>query len=100
MRILASQLVSSLILATSFARADVVSSEDLRYCLELQSNNDIAKCAGEISAGNKGTPLSKQEIDEILSRERASAPVRTIESPAPEMPGKETLPEQVEGDSE
>ena len=100
-------LISTLILAASAARAAEERSEDLRYCLKLQTNHAIAKCAGEISAGNKGKTLSKEEVDKMLSREQASDPAITQESqgthapdtPATEsdQPGDISLPEKTEG---
>ena len=100
-------LFRSLILAASVARAADDRSEDLRYCLKLQTNHAIAKCAGEISAGNKGKTLSKEEVDKMLSREQASEPAITQESqgthapdtPATEsdQPGDISLPEKTEG---
>ena len=77
---LPSLLAITLLLATSLARAEVNSSDDLRYCLELQSNYEIAKCAGEISAGNKGKPFSKEEVGRMLEKEQTSAPVGETES--------------------
>lgn len=82
MKIFASLLVSTLFMATTIARAEADSTDDLRYCLGLQSNYEIAKCAGEISPGSKGKPYSKQEVDKILSEEQASVPASTIESSA------------------
>jgi hypothetical protein len=95
-------LAITLFLATSLAGAEAVSSGDLRYCLELQSNYEIAKCAGEISAGSKGRPFSKEEVDKILSEEQASAPTSPNESsdtPATDNHIKDLLLEQDEGSS-
>jgi len=99
---LSSLLAITLLLATSLARAEDDSSGDLRYCLELQSNYEIAKCAGEISAGSKGRPYSKDEVDKILSEEQASAPISPNESsgmPATDNHIKDMLLEQDEGSS-
>lgn len=78
---LASLLALTLLLSSplSLAEADR-SSSDIRYCLGMKSNHEIAKCAGEISPGNKGKPLSRKEAERILSRENASAPASTNES--------------------
>jgi len=97
----ASLLAVTLILASSSAWAEADRSADLRYCLDLKSNDEIAKCAGEISAGNKGKPLSKEEVEKILSREKASAPVSANESsgtPATssDKPRKDSLPDKTE----
>lgn len=71
-------LAATLPLAYSIARADAGSSADLRYCLDLPTDQQIAKCAGEISAGSKKKPYSKEEVDRILSeRNAASAPAST-----------------------
>lgn len=67
-------LAATLPLAYSIARADAGSSADLRYCLDLPTDQQIAKCAGEISPGAKKTPYSKEEVDRILSERAASAP--------------------------
>lgn len=66
-------LAATLPLAYSFARADAGSSADLRYCLDLPTDQQIAKCAGEISAGGKKKPYSKEEVDRILSERNASS---------------------------
>jgi hypothetical protein len=99
---LLSLLVITLLFATSLARAEDDSSGDLRYCLELQSNYEIAKCAGEISAGIKGKPYTKEEVDKKLSEQQAKMPATPIESS--EMPAsgnqiKDILLEQDEGSS-
>jgi hypothetical protein len=90
----------ALLIAAPLAGAEDESSDDLRYCLKLQSNQDIAKCAGEISAGGKGKPYSKEEVDKILSEEQASAPTSPSESPDTPEPGnqiKDLLLENDEG---
>ncbi|MEO8331856.1 MAG: hypothetical protein ABI479_05440 [Gallionella sp.] len=95
-------LVSILILSTTIARAEGDSSDDLRYCLELQSNHEIAKCAGEITAGSKGRTFTKEEVDKILSEKQANAPLNANESsgtPATDNPGKDLLLEQDKGSS-
>jgi hypothetical protein len=93
-------LALTLLMTTSLARAEEDSSHDLRYCLELQSNYEIAKCAGEVSAGNKGRPYSKEEVDKILSKEQPGVPVSPGESsdtPAAGNHIKDMLLEQDEG---
>ena len=98
----ASLLAVTLLLTSSSAWAEADRSADLRYCLDLKSNEEIAKCAGEISAGDKGKPLSKEEAEKILSKEQASAPASTNESsgtPATDKPGKESLPEKTGSNS-
>ena len=92
-------LASILLLAASFAIADENNPDDLRYCLELQSNYDIAKCAGEVSAGSKGRPYTKEEVDKLLSEQQARAPDRPDEPkeiPDTEVPVKDMLMEQEE----
>ncbi|MFZ5524541.1 MAG: hypothetical protein ACOY9D_10750 [Pseudomonadota bacterium] len=104
---LPSLLAITLLMATPLAVAEDDSPDDLRYCLELQSNYEIAKCAGEVSAGGKGRPYSREEVNKILSGERASAPISPNESsdtpvsdkPAPDDQVKDLLLEQDEGGS-
>jgi len=100
MSILPSLLAITLLIATPLAGAEEVGSDDLRYCLELQSNYEIAKCAGEVSAGGKGKPYSKEEVDKILSEQQASAPTSPNEppdTPVPENQIKDLLMENDEG---
>jgi len=76
-----SLLVSvTLIILSSYAKAEEASADDLRYCLGLRSNYEIAKCAGEISAGSKGKPYTKEEVDKMLSEQPANMPPTPIES--------------------
>jgi hypothetical protein len=96
--------VASLLMASSFALAEADSSNDLRYCLDLPSDQQIAKCAGEISAGNKGRPFSKEEVDKILYKEKTSAPINANESSgtpatASDKPSKDLLPRKTESNS-
>ena len=71
----ASLLAIALLLANSSTWAEADSSTDLRYCLDLKTNDEIAKCAGEISPGEKGKAFSKEKVEEILSKEKTGAPV-------------------------
>ena len=80
MNTLTSLFAITLLLVSSSAWAEADSSADLRYCLDLKSNEEIAKCAGEISPGNKGKPFSKETVDKILEKQKASAPPGTKES--------------------
>lgn len=75
MKLFTTLLIPALLLATSFAWAEVDEMVDLRYCLALQSNDEIAKCAGETAAGAKGKPYTKDEVDMILSKLQAAMPV-------------------------
>lgn len=101
---LASLLAISLLLASSLSWSEVDrSSSDVRYCLDLESNDEIAKCAGEIAPGNKGKPLSREEAEKILSRKRPGAPVSANESSGIPLttidrPGKD-FPEKTESPS-
>jgi len=91
-----------LLLMTSPSKAENDSSDDLRYCLELQSNYEIAKCSGEISAGNKGKPYSKEKVDKILSEQQArppASPVNSSDMPSVENQIKDVLLEQDDGNS-
>ena len=90
---LASLLAVTPLLAISFAwaedeRPENDRSEDLRYCLELPTAQQIAKCSGEISAGNKGRTYSRTEVERILAEERARAPAGTDNPPG--MPAAES----------
>ncbi len=55
---------------------------NLTYCLDLKSNAEIAKCAGEGSAGNKGKPYTKEDVEKLLSEEQAAAPAGKPAAPA------------------
>lgn len=55
-------LISTLFLASSSAWAKVDSSSDLRHCLDLQSNIEIAKCAGELTPRKTDKPSSKKDV--------------------------------------
>jgi hypothetical protein len=68
------------LLTSAFARAEADSPDDLRYCLELPSAQQIAKCAGEISAGSKAQTYSKEEVERILSDAQANTPASTSDS--------------------
>ena len=97
-------LAASLLMSSSLARAEADSSNDLRYCLDLPSDQQIAKCSGEISAGNKGRPFSKKEVDRILSKEKTSAPISAnISAGTPaagsDKPGEDLLPGKTESNS-
>lgn len=99
---IASLLAATLLLASSSAWAEADRSADLRYCLEMKSNEEIAKCAGEIAAGDKGKPLSKAEVQQILSKEQANAPASQNESsgtPATDKPVKDLVPEKTESNT-
>lgn len=104
MNTLTSLFAITLLLVSSSARAEADSSADLRYCLDLKSNEEIAKCAGEISPGNKGKPFSKETVDQILEKEKASSPPGTKESSgtpanASDKPGKDLLPKNTESNT-
>ena len=87
MKIFTTLLIPALFLGASFAWAEIDEPVDLRYCLELQSNYEIAKCAGEVSPGSKGKPYSKEEVDMILSELQATATMSKNDLPVtPAMP--------------
>ena len=90
----ASLLTVTLLLASSSAWAEANRSADLRYCLDMKSNDEIAKCAGEISPDKRGKPFSKEEVEKILSKEKTSAPTT-----ASDKPGKGLLPRKTESKS-
>lgn len=66
---LSSLIAAMLLLSSSMAGAEATDKDDLRYCLELPSDKEIAKCAGEISAGAKGQPFSREQVEKILAEE-------------------------------
>ena len=99
-----SLLAVTLLLASSSAWAEADNSADLRYCLDMKSNHEIAKCAGEISPSKKGKPFSREEVEKILDQEKTSAPVSAHEpsgTPATtsDNPGKNLLPGKTESNS-
>ncbi len=85
MKMLASPVALILLSLITPALAETGNPADLRYCLELKSNEAIAKCAGEISPGPKGKPMSRQEAERALEKEQMSTPTprgATSEAPA------------------
>lgn len=100
----ASLLAVILPLASSFAWAEADGSEDLRYCLDLPTAQEIAKCSGEVSPGSKGRTYSREEVERILSEEKANAPSSASDPPgspvtAGDNPDKDSLPETTESSS-
>ena len=95
----------SLLLVSAFALAEEDRGYDLRYCLDLPTVEEIAKCSGEISPGDKGRTYSREEVERILSREQAVAPVTMgaaseasaiTTTPVVNQPIDDALPEQSE----
>lgn len=70
----------TLLLASSMACAEGNGSSDLRYCLDLESNYEIAKCAGETSPGRKAKPYSRAKVEEILDKGKTAAPAGSNKS--------------------
>lgn len=66
--------MTPLLFASSFSRAASDNSSDLRYCLDLPTVQQIAKCSGEISAGSKHPTYTKEEVERIISEEKAKMP--------------------------
>ncbi len=87
-----SLFAASLLLASASAWSETATTPDLTYCLELKSNADIAKCAGETTSRNQAKPMSRTEVDKLLSQEKAAAPAApapapvAAEPPAPSQP--------------
>lgn len=100
MNIFTSLLATTLFLASSLSWAEADrSTSDVRYCLDLKSNDEIAKCAGEVSPGNKGKPFPKEKVEKILSGEKTIVPVIANEpsgtpASASDKPAKDLLPEK------
>lgn len=93
----ASLFAVTLLLASSSTWAEADRSADLRYCLDMKSDDEIAKCAGEISPDKKGKPFSREEVERILAKEKTSAPASANESSgtpatASDKPGKDSSP--------
>ena len=94
----------TLLLANTFVWAEADRSRDLRYCLDLPTDQLIAKCAGEVSPDKQGKPFSKEEVERMLSRENASTPTGTsdlsgIPASAGDKAGKDFLPGTTESNS-
>lgn len=90
-----SLLAVTLLLASSSAWSRAGSAADLTYCLDLKSNAEIAKCAGEISPGGKGKPFPKEKVEDILSQEKTVAPANEppVKPPASsDTPNKDGAP--------
>ena len=83
----------TMLLASPPSRGQAERSDDLRYCLDLPTEPQIAKCAGQVSPDKKGRPFSKQEVDKILSGEQAVTPAAVV-APATvsDKPAKELTP--------
>lgn len=95
---IASLLAVTLLLPGPLAWAEAGKSADLRYCLALESHQEIAKCAGEIAPGEKGKPISQEEVEMMLQK-KTEAPVGAAETPgapapATDRPGKDVPPEK------
>lgn len=67
---LSSLIAATLLFSSSLAGAEATDKDDLRYCLDLPSDKEIAKCAGEISAGAKGETYTREQVEKILSEEK------------------------------
>lgn len=90
-----SLLAVTLLLASSSAWPKAGSAADLTYCLDLKSNAEIAKCAGEVSPGGKSKPFPKEKVEEILSQEKTAAPANepAVKPPAgSDNPNKDMSP--------
>ena len=99
-----SLLILIFFLANSFAWAAADRSDDLTYCLDLPTAQQIAKCSGEISASKRGRIFSKQEVEKILSMEKSIAPtsasdISGMPAAVNEQPNTDVLPEKSDSDS-
>ncbi len=92
---IASLYAIPLLLAGSIAMAADDRSTDLRYCLDLPTDLEIAKCAGEISADKKGKPFSKAEVEKMLSREKANTPAGADMGSDIQLPAADSAPSSV-----
>ena len=79
-------LAATLLLPGSLAYAEAAEKGDLRYCLDLPSDKEIAKCAGELSAGAKGQPFSREQVEKILAEEKADTAKPPVEAEKPAAP--------------
>jgi hypothetical protein len=67
-------LATALLLSSPFAAAETADAKDLTYCLDLPSDREIAKCAGEIKPGSKGEPYTREQVEKILAEEKSGIP--------------------------
>lgn len=70
MKKLSSLIAATLLFSSSLAGAETTDKDDLRYCLDLPSDKEIAKCAGEVSAGAKGETYTREQVEKILAEEK------------------------------
>lgn len=83
-------LASTLFLASPLCWADAREPADLRHCLDLQSNYEIAKCAGELTPARRGAASSKADG----AGEAAPASDAAKKEPAKQEPEKQEEPKQ------
>ncbi|MBI4938277.1 MAG: hypothetical protein HY846_08690 [Nitrosomonadales bacterium] len=67
-------LAAALLLSSPLAAAETADAKDLTYCLDLPSDREIAKCAGEIKPGSKGEPYTQEQVEKILAGEKTGIP--------------------------
>lgn len=70
MKKLSSLIAAVLLISSSFAGAEATDKDDLRYCLDLPSDKEIAKCSGEISPGAKGQTYTREQVEKIIAEEK------------------------------
>ena len=87
-----SLIAATLLLSSSLAGAETTDKDDLRYCLDLPSDKEIAKCAGEISAGAKGQAYTRERVEKILAEEKTDVAKSQAEPAKSAKPGVLTVP--------
>lgn len=75
MKKFSSLLISMLLLSASWAWAGRPVERDLRHCLDLQTNFEIAKCAGELTPWKGGKPAPRPGASEAGKMEAAKPEV-------------------------
>ncbi len=88
-------IAATLLLSSPLAGAEDTHKDDLRYCLDLPSDKEIAKCAGEISAGAKGQTYTREQVEKILAEETKEGATKPQAEPAiPAEPGILAVPSE------
>lgn len=84
MKKFSSLLIAMLLLSGSWAWAGKPVERDMRHCLDLQSNYEIAKCAGELTPWKGGKPAPQSGVAAVGKMEAAKAEAVKPEAAQPE----------------
>lgn len=85
MKKFSSLVISLLFLSGSWAWAGTPVERDLRHCLDLQSNYEIAKCAGELTPWKGGKPAPQSGMAAAGKMEAAKAEAAKTEAIKPDV---------------